>query len=71
MNTNTQGTVKREEKQNLRHHRQLGSCFKQTSRCLLELSKTVFLSRNELTVVNKRKLFIILLKWGGAGGGGL
>ena len=45
------------------------SCFKQTSRCLLELSKTVFLSRNELTVVNKRKLFIILLKWGGAGGG--
>ena len=24
MNTNTQGTAKREEKQNLRHHRQLG-----------------------------------------------
>ena len=46
------------------------SCFKQTSRCLLELSKTVFLSRNELTVVNKKKVIYYSTKVGRGGGGG-
>ena len=45
--------------------RTLFSCFKQTSRRLLELFKIVFLSPNELTVVKKEESYLPYYESGG------